>query len=352
MARVMVAFANKASRDTARRVARKHLEFAQEGRPISAWRPFGWQEDRRTLEPRESEAIRDGVRKLLAGVPLAEVCRQWNVAGTLTPRGNAWVSTAARQVFRNPRLVGQRIYKGEVVRDVEGQPVLGQWEPILTVPEWEALQAELDSPERTKGIAWQKGQKALRKYLLSGLARCAACSAATLRGNAATYRATSKQPSRKTHAYNCGSCGKVSISGPALDGYVSDVFLGRLARMATVEPSRESWVGEAELARVQEQMSELMTAYRAGDLPGTVVFPEITALDGRRTELLSERGQWEARNAKPMSEPARLLADWERMTVAERRASLEASLGAVLVRPAKTRSPIFDPSRVDLVWLE
>ena len=75
-------------------------------------------------------------------------------------------------------------------------------------------------------------------------------------------------------------------------------------------------------------------------------------LTGRRTELVAERGQWEARNAKPMSEPARLLADWERMTVAERRAALEASLGAVLVRPAKTRSPIFDPSRVDLVWLE
>jgi DNA invertase Pin-like site-specific DNA recombinase len=352
MARVMVAFANKASRDTARRVARKHLEFAQEGRPISAWRPFGWQEDRRTLEPKEAEAIRDGVRKLLAGVPLAEICRQWNIAGILTPRGNAWVSTAARQVFRNPRLVGQRIYKAEIIRDLEGQPVLGQWEPILTVPEWEALQAELDSPERTKGVAWQKGQKTLRKYLLSGLARCAACSAATLRGNAATYRATSKQPARKTHAYNCASCGKVSISGPALDGYVADVFLGRLARMATTEPSQEPWGGEAELARVQEQMSELMAAYRAGELPGTVVFPEITTLDGRRTELLAERGQWEARHAKPMSEPARLLADWERMTTAEKRAALEVSLGAILVRPAKTRSPIFDPSRVDLVWLE
>jgi site-specific DNA recombinase len=352
MARVMVAFANKASRDTARRVERKHLEFAQEGRPISAWRPFGWQEDRRTLEPKEAEAIRDGVRKLLAGVPLAEVCRSWNVAGTLTPRGNAWVSTAARQVFRNPRLVGWRLYKGEIVQDVEGQPVLGQWEPILTVPEWEALQAELDSPERKKGMVWQKGQKALRKYLLSGLARCAACSASTLRGNAATYRATSRQPARKTHAYNCGSCGKVSISGPALDGFVAEVFLGRLARMATVEPSREPWSGEAELARVQQQMTELMAAYRAGELSGTVVFPEVTTLDGRRAELLAHRGQWEARNAKPMSEPARLLADWERMSVAERRAALEASLGAVLVRAAKVRSPIFDPSRVDLVWLE
>jgi hypothetical protein len=262
------------------------------------------------------------------------------------------VSTAVRQVFRNPRLVGWRIYHDEIVRDIEGEPVVGQWEAILTVPEWEALQAELDSPARTKGIAWQKGQKALRKYLLSGLARCAACSASTLRGNAQTYPATGRSPARKSHIYSCGNCGGVGISGEALDGFVADVFLGRLARMATVEPSREPWTGEAELARVQEQMSELMTAYRAGALPGTVVFPEITALDVRRSSLLAERGQWEATHARPTSEPARILADWERMTVAERRAALEASLGAVIVHPAKKRSPIFDPSRCDLIWLE
>lgn len=345
MARVMVAFANKSSRDTARRVARKHLEFAQSGVPISAWRPFGWKDDRRTLEPKEAKAIRDGVAKLLAGVPLNEVCRQWNIAGTLTPRGNAWVSTAARQVFRNPRLVGHRIYKGEVVLGQDGEPVVGQWEPILDVPTWEALQAELDSPARTRGVAWQKGQKMLRKYLLSGLARCAACSASTLRGNA------TRRNGKPSHMYVCAACGKIGVSGPALDGFVADVFLGRLAQTAAVQPSHAPWSGEEELARVQAQVSELMTAYRAGTLPGTVVFPEVTALDERRSALVAERGQWEAAHARPMSEPARILADWTRMSVAEKRAALEASLGAVLVRPAVSRSPIFDSGRVDLIWL-
>jgi site-specific DNA recombinase len=255
---------------------------------------------------------------------------------------------AARQVFRNPRLVGWRIYREEIIRDVEGQPVLGQWEPILTVPEWEALQAELDSPERTKGIAWQKGQKMLRKYLLSGLARCEACSAATLRGNA-----TRRNGRRPSHMYACNACGKIAISGPALDGYVTDVYLGRMARMAeAAQVSPEPWPGEAELTRVQEQMNELMAAYRAGELPGTVVFPEVTLLDGRRGELLADRGQWEAWHAKPTSAPGRVLAEWERMTVAERRAALEMMLGAALVKPAKSKLPVFDPSRVDLVWLE
>lgn len=42
LARVMVAFANKASRDTARRVADKHHATALTGRPVSGTRPFGW----------------------------------------------------------------------------------------------------------------------------------------------------------------------------------------------------------------------------------------------------------------------------------------------------------------------
>jgi DNA invertase Pin-like site-specific DNA recombinase len=42
LARVMVAFANKSSRDTARRVASKHRATALTGRPIGGTRPFGW----------------------------------------------------------------------------------------------------------------------------------------------------------------------------------------------------------------------------------------------------------------------------------------------------------------------
>jgi site-specific DNA recombinase len=42
MARIMVAFANKSSMDTSRRVRRKHLELARTGVPTGGWRPFGY----------------------------------------------------------------------------------------------------------------------------------------------------------------------------------------------------------------------------------------------------------------------------------------------------------------------
>lgn len=49
-ARILVAQANKASADTSRRVARKHLELQQNGIPTGGTRPFGWQADKRTIE--------------------------------------------------------------------------------------------------------------------------------------------------------------------------------------------------------------------------------------------------------------------------------------------------------------
>lgn len=54
-ARIIVAQANKASADTARRVARKHVQQQQEGVPTGGRRPFGWKADKRTLEPVEAE---------------------------------------------------------------------------------------------------------------------------------------------------------------------------------------------------------------------------------------------------------------------------------------------------------
>ena len=55
MARVMVAFANKASADTGRRVARKHRELADAGKNGGGFPPFGWKADRITIDPEQAE---------------------------------------------------------------------------------------------------------------------------------------------------------------------------------------------------------------------------------------------------------------------------------------------------------
>src|SRR5215468_8507423 len=67
MARVMVAFANKASMDTARRVARKRLENAMNGVGSGGHRPFGWFDNGETILYYEADHLRQAARDILAG---------------------------------------------------------------------------------------------------------------------------------------------------------------------------------------------------------------------------------------------------------------------------------------------
>ena len=54
----------------------------------------------------------------------------------------------------------------EIVRDAAGNPVPSQWDPILTVPEWEALIAIIGAANVPAN-----GDNT-RKYLLTGVLRC------------------------------------------------------------------------------------------------------------------------------------------------------------------------------------
>ncbi|MET9124292.1 hypothetical protein [Streptomyces sp. NPDC004528] len=58
MARLMVAFANKSSHDASRRIQRKHLELARQGKSSGGPAPYGWQKDGRKADPAAAEHIR------------------------------------------------------------------------------------------------------------------------------------------------------------------------------------------------------------------------------------------------------------------------------------------------------
>lgn len=94
LARVMVAFANKASRDTARRVRAKREDSRNRGCLVGGQRSFGWswQYDdagKRTahvLVPAEAEAIRWAAHGLTDGsLTWRDVVRTWNEQGLPAP---------------------------------------------------------------------------------------------------------------------------------------------------------------------------------------------------------------------------------------------------------------------------
>jgi DNA invertase Pin-like site-specific DNA recombinase len=111
--RIEVAHAARSSDDTSRRIKRRFQTLRASGRRTGGARAFGMpgiqvlpKAQREALEAagqqrpvvspelvaRERQAIADASRARLAGVSYAQIARDWNMAGLLTPRGTPCVA--------------------------------------------------------------------------------------------------------------------------------------------------------------------------------------------------------------------------------------------------------------------
>ena len=122
MARVMVAMANKASADTARRVAdgrERNWGESYQGGP----RPFGFvaatdtDKHHRTLliVPDEAEIIRNAAADILdRGISLKAILRELRENNVPTSRGGKWDGRTLKQVLTKPTVAGLAPYKGQL----------------------------------------------------------------------------------------------------------------------------------------------------------------------------------------------------------------------------------------------
>ena len=317
---------------TAERVARKHLENAREGKPVSGTRPFGWQPGGRELNPRESALIREAATDIIAGLGTYGIARRWNDAGVTTSTGRPWQGHTLARMMKSPRLAGWRIHQGKVAVGRDGQPVRGQWEPVLDQATYDAVVIAL-SPEETRSRVPRKNA---RHYLLTGTVRCGVCGA-LMYGNASKYP-----------TYTCSGKGHVVAAsvGP-VDSIVTDAALRWLADKDVETPEPE-FEGAARLAEVESDIARLMASFTARELSAEVVFPAVSKLEAERDQLRTQKRRIEASAARPdLTRVDR--AAWESMNVDARRGVVELIWDAVLIRPATTKGNRFDPDRIEFV---
>jgi site-specific DNA recombinase len=346
MARVLIAFANKSSMDTSRRTARKHLELAQAGEPVGGTRPFGWQRDKRTLEPAEADALSRAASDVINGTALHTIAAQWNEQGLMTPRGNTWEKTILKRVLMSPRLAGWRVHRGTIALNQQGTPVRGAWTPILSCETWEALTAVLRDPKRTGD---PRNHVGARRYLLSGVVVCGLCSTPM-------YGAWWKKGER--HNYTCpiptgspGGCGKVAITGPPVDALISSLVLARLSEESVQPPSRE-WDGAGELAELKGRRAQIMSAFASGSLRAEAAFPAAEALSARIDQLAADRGEHRRAEFRSAAAPSDVTTAWHGWSLDQRREQIRDLLSAVLIRPAARKGAPFTPDRISAVWAQ
>lgn len=366
VARILVATNNKQSSDTARRVKRKHRALEQAGIPTGGRRPFGWNEDKRTLNEPEADLIQESAKRLINGAPINAIVADWTNRGFTTPLGNRWLSQTVKIVFRNPRLCGYRsrnvreidpttgfdTFRVEIVRAPDGTPVQGQFSPILTVEEWESVTAVI-------GANAKSGRgKNTRTYLLTGTLRCGKDDCNTKLRALKAHASRVRDPTR--FYYTCeskanGGCGGgVSIPGRETDEWVTAAVIRKYeleAERRHAQTAPDPWPGESELAEVRDDLAELAKARRERRITAARYFDMLPDLEDQERTLLSDRERHLAKSASAGTTYATIREDWPDMPLAQKRALVDEALSAIVIHPANGRRG-FHPDRVQLIWRE
>lgn len=235
----------------------------------------------------------------------------------------------------------------------------GQWQPILTVEEWEAVVDEYERRRSGKEFTTQN----TRKHLLSGFLRCGRPREdGTLCGKpmngTVTTRRTGKVPIYRCPGPIHGGCGSSQRNMAKLDELITDLFFAHLEQNAPdpknrLEEASPTSPAVQELEQVRSDLQRFRHGMRDRTISATSFFEVVPALEAREKELVAIVGRTRraaADRARVLRTPSEVRNEWERATAAGRRALLGQYLQAIVVHPSQTRGPVFDHSTIEPLW--
>jgi DNA invertase Pin-like site-specific DNA recombinase len=332
MARVMVAVANKSSRDTARRVARKHEELAEQGKPAGGGlRPFGYELDGMTLRQAEADTVKDMADLLLAGSSIHGIVRHLN-EGDVPPVASAtWRTRSVRNTLSSARITGLRVFRGEVIGEAA-------WPAILDRATWEQVQVKLKDRRSLQGE-----KNALVRWL-SGILQCGLC------GHDLVGWWAGSEP-RYWCATPRGGCGRISISAVRAEAEIERQILEYLANPQVISRMKGRFTEDsaagarASLASDEEQLKQLAGMWARREL----TFPEYSEARGIISERINES---KALVTSVLPGVVRTLlvgdpvAGWADLEPIGKREVVRTIVSGYSVMPGGPGRKVFDPSRM------
>ena len=324
------------------RQQRAQLQTAQAGKRSGGRRPFGYDADGVTVRPDEAAAVAAAYDAVLYGASLREIARTWNSQGFTTGQKrfkeghegepSLWRPDSVRVVLKNPRNIGKRAYKGEIVSDK------AVWPGIVAEDRFQAVVAMLSN--RVRPVP-NRG-----KQLLSGLALCGVCGATVHAGG-------SSKPG--VLSYRCSaSTGHVARRGDPVEEYVEATAVAILSRPgASVlvrdksHPDREALDNEA--TGLRERLDVLAADFADGSLTASQLRTATGRMRARLAEIetaMADAGRLDVLG--PLLSAADVRAAWDALGVSRKRTALDI-LMTIVIHPPGRGVRNFDPASVDLI---
>jgi site-specific DNA recombinase len=321
LVRVLVTFAGLESSTIGLRISARLRQKAEQGAPPSIPRPMGHTADWQALVPDEAALIREAARRIIAGESMKAIALSWQERGLRRHRGGPWSGERVGDVLRSRRLVGDRVFRGEVV-------ATDCFPPILDRVTWAKVQVAL--ARRTSK------PNAASPYLLSGLLMCGECGG--------------RLYGRKTHppSYACAKvpgCGRNASGAGWLEDWVISAVMHRLGcRRQHLDHRRIDLVAVDEHV---ERLRSLSHDYFMGAISDRPTYLAArAALRRAHDEQLTsvELGVGVTRQLEPMAAQAA----WPSLDVERRRSVIASELDHLVVQRSGGRR--MDTSRLQPVW--
>ena len=340
MARVLAAVAAKESGRKSERLKRKARENAEAGKPNGGRRAFGYELGQMVVMESEAAAIREVVERYLAGESLTSLTEWLQTSGIPTVHDTPWHTSTIRQVLASPRIAGLRAHNGVVIGEA-------MWPAIITPAQHKQLVAMFFRKTSS-------GRRVPRRYLLSGMLRCATCGGklfSSVRG--------------ETRRYVCMSgpdhhgCGKLTIVAQPVEELIAEAVLIRLdsptmadalAGRAAADTRHTALLEE--LQSDQAQMAELAAMFGNRQISASEWKVARAPIETRLYKTERHIAQISGSNTLSglVGNGGELRARWESLNLSRQAAIVGAVLDYATVQPAATRGRLFDPSRVIPTW--
>ena len=341
MARILAAIASKESARKSERLKRKAQQLAEQGMPNGGYqRPFGYEQDRRSVVEFEAEILRQIVARFLAGESSRSICVWLNEQNVPTTTGGQWKTMTLNAMLKSARIAGLREHKGVVVAEAV-------WDPIITKNQRERILAQFAAKRRTN-------TRAPRRYVLSGLLRCGKC------GNK-LFSAIRVD----TRRYVCssgpdhGGCGGITVVAPPLEEFFSAAVLLRLDTpgMADALAGRRAADEQqsalaAELEADEEQMKVLSQMWAAKEISVGEWKAAREPIEARIRNVSRQLAQLSGSSSLDglIGHGEKLRESWDTLNLDRQSAIIKAVLDYATILPGKPGSRSLDPARIQPVW--
>lgn len=312
---------------------------------IPNWsKAFGYLGDTHQLDPQTAPLVKQAYADILAGASLTGICRQWNADGVRTVTGRRWDATSLSKFLRKPRNAGLRTYNNTRYGPTDRNTVAGKgnWPPLVDESTFWAAQSVLDDPKRAPG------RKAVRRHLLTGVAKCGKC------GNtlAGSYRTDGRI------VYVCKACHGVSILAENIEPIVYGIVSRRLAMPDAVDLLKAEQHDSAEAEKLRRERAALLAQIAEAEREYDEGIIDGRRLAGRNERTTEKLAAVEARqhdqerlrvfDGLPLGTPEVVQAI-ERLSPDRFRAVLDV-LATITVAPVGKSGKIFNPERVQVAW--